>query len=36
MNAENNEGAEQSMGIKVKIRLALLKATFWGDAFSPQ
>ena len=33
MNAENNEAAEQSMGIKVKIRLALLKAPFWARRF---
>lgn len=33
MNLENNEGTEQSVGIKIKIRLALLKATFWGRRF---
>ncbi len=33
MNVENSEGIEQSVGIKVKIRLALLKATFWGRHF---
>ena len=33
MNVENSEGTEQSVGIKIKIRLALLKAIFWGRRF---
>ena len=33
MNVENSEGTEQSVDMKIKIRLALLKAIFWGRRF---
>ena len=33
MNVENSEETEQSVSIKIKIRLALLKAIFWSRRF---
>ena len=33
MNLENNEGTGQSTGIRAKIRLALLKGSFWRQHF---